>query len=181
MEIFMKKNPPGIKVIATEKELKVSYDWFRFHILKKVIILVFCILWYRMLIHVFPDNTTDVYRFLKFIFFFCIPAAALTYLSLALFFNKTIIKINPDSLSIIQKPFPWTIATDIALFKAKKNLAYKKMTGKENLKTVYILAVGEKENEPSILIQSVREKEVLFIKEEIEKFLNICLPVLEEV
>ena len=171
----MEKLPRGIKIVNNKDELLVIFNWFRMHILKKLVILSFCLLWYRMAFRFFPEEGAHIYTLLKFIAFFCIPAAVLTYLSLAIFLNKTVIKTTRGGLLITQYPFPWKIITDITLSEGKNFCYKKKNIDKKNY--AYSLEVEKEKGKFYSFFQTVNEKESEFIKKEFENFLNIKIPI----
>ena len=101
----------------------------------------------------------------------------LTYYTLCLFFNKTFIDVEGDTLTVVHKPIPWWRGNrkfdirDITQF----YVAEKKSTGQNGVNYIYELRAKLRSDSETevVALDGVSSQDVLRIEEHLEKFLGI--------
>jgi len=100
-------NSDKIKIYKKKYELTIEYKWFK---VMAFFLLFFCIFWDGFLIAWYTGLGLSGGVDIVFMLFPLIHVAVglgLTYYTVALFINKTTIKVNQDAIEIKHAPLPW--------------------------------------------------------------------------
>jgi hypothetical protein len=101
-------NSKKVKISKKKHELTIEYKWFK---LMAFFLVFFCLFWDGFLIAWYTilgsvDEGGDIVFFL-FPLIHVAVGISLTYYTVALFVNKTTIKVNANSIDIKHAPLPW--------------------------------------------------------------------------
>lgn len=172
-------NAEKIKIHKKKYELTLEYKWFK---LMAFFLIFFCIIWDSFLIFWYSmlgdiGGGGDII-FALFPLIHVAVGLGLTYYTVALFVNKTIIKVNSESIEIKHKPLPWfgekTIVTkDIEQVYVKEKVSQ----GKSGATYTYELFAKQKSGAKAIKILGGDiigdSEDARLMEQEIESFLGI--------
>ena len=99
----------------------------------------------------------------------------LTYLTTAMFVNKTEIKVNSEKVMVYHGPLPWPGNKQISRFDIDQLYVEEKVhRGKHGLRYTYQVHVVNKEGNKTTLVSHLQKREqACFIEQQIELFLGI--------
>ena len=172
--------PDNIKVSKDFQNLRITIKWFGFKFIGLTLIAVFVdaflINWYSMAFSSSSQSSID-FIFILVPLLYIAVAIGLTYYVLTGYLNKTFIDVNFKSIIVRYEPLPaWENKIISIKTIAQLYVEGDYFLGIENKSTGYhFYTVRAITNEKRIvkLVQGLENNEASFVKQEIEKFLNI--------
>jgi hypothetical protein len=166
--------PENITVEQQADGLRLSYRWFSG---KFVFLALFCFVWDAFLVFWYTTALTQNANIIMLIFpvLHVAVGLALTYYTLAGFYNRTFISVGRGTLSIQHRPMPWfgnrTLqASDIAQLYTEQITA----SGKNGPRVTYQLSAVSLENRKIKLLAGLDSPDsARFIERQIEDWLGI--------
>jgi hypothetical protein len=137
---------------------------------------LFCVLWDGFLFswYATPGRARDLW-FTLFPFINVAVGVAITYRTLAGFFNRTWITATPASLTIRHGPLPWLGNREIAAGDIAQLHCKRETGGRRNPSVTYSLAAVMKDGRQLALVRGLAEAEqALFIEQRVEERLDIA-------
>lgn len=171
--------PKKIKIIKVGSELIIEYKWLK---LIAFFLVFCCIIWDGFLIILYNIISVGIENnsFILFLITHLVVALLLTYYTLALFINKTTIRVNRNSIEIKHSPLPWFRHKNRQIQNVEQIfIEKKKRASKNGAYHTYALTVSQKGSQnPIQLVDSLysslikKVEDAQFIKKEIEQVLK---------
>jgi hypothetical protein len=170
--------PDGINIDKNFQGLRITRKWFGFKFILLTLFVViwdaFLINWYAMAFSSSFQSAFDV-MFIIFPLFHVALGMGLSYYVLAGYFNKTIIDVDFNSITVRHGPIP---------FWGNKEVSSKTITqlyckgdefpgGRSSYRTFAVHAITSEQRNIKLLTGLDNSEQALFIEQEIEKFLNL--------
>jgi hypothetical protein len=156
-----KKIPATMILEENEREIKITQKWFSWSLF---IPLIFCIIWFFMIIMMALKGNVVVPAFvIGIIIIYCLTAG---------FLNRTIIKINPSEITVKHRPLPCPFYGNqkidtLHLIQVVLQEFHRKG------RRCCILNALFKNNQKVTLIRDLTKEEAAFIVKEIETYLKL--------
>ena len=154
--------------------MRIDQKWFSW---KYVPMAFFCVAWDAFLIFWYTMAFTSHATWIMIVFPIAHLAVGvgLTYSTLAGFFNKTVLELTPEMLTIWHEPLPWIGETRIATREIKQLYCTDMVSNNENGSSIhYNLVMVNSAGRARKIIKNLESKDVaIFIEQHIEKWLNI--------
>jgi hypothetical protein len=160
--------PSGLRFHHRGSYIEIVYVWRDWTILFTTGFIVF---WDNQIYSMIISSAN--FNVIKIIFV-CV-SVGFNYYVLAKWLNKTYIFVSPVEMVIQHKPIPWTGNRELQVSKIKNLYIKKKIERCENsISVFYKIYANTKKGKKIELISYLKtNKQALFIKQEVEKYLNI--------
>jgi hypothetical protein len=167
--------PDNIKVSKDFQHLHIAIKWFGF---KFIVLTLIAVVWDTSLINWYSMGSSPFYPCILFPFFHIAVGVGLTYYTLAGYLNKTYIDVDFNSITVQYKPLPlWGNKKVSTQTIEQLHYEWDDFWGIPNNRSgyhFYAVSATTKERRVTKLVRGLDNSEqALFIKQEIEKFLNI--------
>ncbi len=170
--------PPGIKVEDLGEGLRLTRRWFTWGVL---VLTFFCIAWDSFLVFWYwmaLGMGGGPFSWLAIIFPVCHVAVGvgLTYLTLSLYLNRTVLEVNNGRLTVRSGPLPWPGNRDLDVSELEQLYCQENSSRNRNGSTSYsynVCAVLKGGREAKLLSSLDNREQALFVEQFVEAYLGI--------
>jgi len=156
-----KKIPATMILEENEREIKITQKWFSWSLF---IPLIFCIIWFFMIIMMALKGNVVVPAFvIGIIIIYCLTAG---------FLNRTIIKINPSEITVKHRPLPCPFYGNQKIDTLHLIQVVLQEFHRKGRRCCIVNALF-KSNQKVTLIRDLTKEEAAFIVKEIETYLKL--------
>jgi hypothetical protein len=166
--------PPEVRIEKDGKSAVIYQRWYSF---KYIPMAFFCVAWDAFLVYwygmAFSQNAPWI--------FVVFPVAHLavgiwiTYSTLAGFFNRTVLEVTSDEVSVWSEPLPWPGEKTIKTANLKQLFCKEKKTRtKHGYRYTYQLLTVTRDDRQTVLISNLESPDLaLFFEQQVEDWLRI--------
>lgn len=161
--------PKELDIYEDDQNLTISYKWFKPY---SLFLIGFAVFWNAFMIMALTTGAP-----ILFLLFHLIAGGLIGYTALCYLFNKTIIDVSYDQLTIVHRPFPWwrgarKLNTDnIEQLYVKE----KRHSGKHGTSYTYILLAKLKDGKNITLLETGETSSEMYqtLEERLEAYIGI--------